>query len=288
MWIEKLIIRKAETKLLPYRKQAELVKKEFIDQYQKYLPQITTLYTQTTHWHGTGKYHYQHQDGSRYDAVKIDKTIDILAAILKSGGLEPHYDPWINSGGKTVSLATVRMHARAFARIHAVENETLVYELGSIKYWLRFYFVLLFVWLVTSLWSHRSFIRNTLRASFSKDVQNWASAIRKPHNEKVVSIFDIFRGDIPTSDIRGNYPVLIGVTTNPKHLIDTIPLTRKVEQRSLQSITLNMFTHLEVPLQNVNETEKLLTEHNLPLPVIPIEFGDIYLANEPLERLSFS
>lgn len=288
MWIEKLIIKNAETKLLPYRKQADLVKKEFIDQYQKYLPQITTLYTQTTHWHGTGKYHYQHQDGSRYDAVKIDETIDILTAILKSGGLEPHYDPWINSGGKTVSLATVRMHARAFARIHAVENETLVYELGSIKYWLRFYFVLLFVWLVTSLWSQRRFIQDTLRASFSKDVQNWASAIRKPHNKKVVSIFDIFRGDIPTSDIQGNYPVLFGVATNPKDLIDTIPLTRKVEQRSLQPIALNMFTHLEVPLQNIRETETLLKECNVLLPVIPIEFGDIYLANEPLEKLAFS
>ena len=288
MWIEKLVIRKAEKKLLPYRKQANLVKQEYFDQYQIYLPQITTLYTQTTHWHGTGRYHYQYQNKSRYEAVCTDNITDILEAILKTNGLEPHLDPWINSGGKTVSLATVRMHARAFARIHAVDNETLVYELGSIKYWLRFYFVLLFVWLVTNLWSHRYFIRDTLRVSFSKDVQNWASAIRKPHNEKVVSIFDIFRGDIPTSDIKGNYPVLIGVTTNPKHLIDTIPLTRKVEQRSLQPITLNMFTHLEVPLQNISETEKLLKEHNIPLPVIPIEFGDIYLANEPLEKLAFS
>lgn len=288
MWLEQLIIKKADRKLQPYRKQAESVEQDFAEQYQKYLPQITTLYTQTTHWHGTGRYHYQHHNESRYEAVCTDNVTDILASILKTGGLEPHRDPWINSGGKTVSLATVRMHARAFARIHAVGNETLVYELGSIKYWLRFYFVLLFVWLVTSLWSHRSFIQDTLRASFSKDVQNWASAIRKPHNKKVVSIFDIFKGDIPTSDIKGNYPVLIGVTTNPKNLIDTIPLTRKVEQRSLQPITINMFTHLEVPLQNIRETEKLLKEHNILLPVIPIEFGDIYLANEPLEKLAFS
>jgi hypothetical protein len=288
MWLEKLIIKRADKKLQPYRKQARLVKHEFADQYQKYLPQISTLYTETTHWHGTGRYHYQHQNGSRYKTVRTDSTTDILEAILKTNGLEPHYDPWINSGGKTVSLATVRMHARAFARIHAVENETLVYELGSIKYWLRFYFVLLFVWLVTSLWSHRRFIQDTFRTSFSKDIQNWASVIRKPYDKKVVSIFDIFKGDIPTSDIKGNYPVLIGVTTNPKDLVDTIPLTRKVEQRSLQPITVDMFTHLEVPLQNINETEILLKEHNVSLPVIPIEFGDIYLANEPLAKLAFS
>jgi hypothetical protein len=213
---------------------------------------------------------------------------DILAAILKTNGLQPHHDPWINSGGRTVSLATVRMHARTFARIHVPENGSLVYELGSFKYWLRFYFALLFVWLITSLWSHYGFIRDTLRASSSKDVQNWASAIRKPHNNKVVGIFDIFRGNVPTSDIQGNYPILIGVATNPNNLIETIPLTRKVEQRSLQPITLAMFTHLEVPLEHITETEVLLTKHNVLLPVIPIEFGDLYLANEPLEKLAFS
>lgn len=288
MWLEQLIIKKADRKLLPYRKRAESVKQGFAEPYQKYLPQITSLYTQTTHWHGTGRYHYQHQNGSRYEAVCTDNITDILAAILKTDGLELHHDPWINSGGKTVSLATVRMHARAFARIHATTDDALMYELGGIKYWLRLYFVLLFVWLVTSLWSHRSFIRDTFRASFSKDVKNWASAIRKPHNNKVVSIFDVFKGDIPTSDISGNYPVLIGVTTNPRDLIDTLPLTHKVEQRSLHPITLSMFTHLEVPLQHITETERLLKGHNIELPVIPIEFGDIYLANEPLEKLAFS
>ena len=269
-------MREAEKKLLPYRIQAKLVEKDFSIQYNEYLPQITKLYGLTTHWHGTGRYHYQHQNKSRYEAVCTDNVIDIMISILKSNGLEPHHDPWINSGGKTVSLATVRMHARAFARIHAVEKETLIYELGSIKYWLRFYFALLFVWLTASLWSQRGFIRDTLRTSFSKDAQNWASAIRKPHNKKVVSIFDIFKDDIPTSDIKGNYPVLIGVATNSKNLIETIPLTRKVEQRSLYPITINMFTHLEVPLQNVNETESLLRQHNIQMPVIPIEFGDIY------------
>jgi hypothetical protein len=288
MWLERLIIRKAEKRLLPYRRQAKEVERDFSIQYNGYLPEIEKLYKRTTHWHGTGRYHYKHQNGSRYKTVCTENATNILEAILRTNGLKPHLDPWINSGGKTVSLATVRMHARAFARIHLAENETLAYELGSIKYWLRLYFVLLFVWLVTSLWSHRRFIQDTLRASFSKDVQNWASAIRKPRNKKIVSIFDIFKGDIPTSDIKGNYPVLFGVTTNPKDLIDTIPLTRKVEQRSLQPITLDMFTHLEVPLQNIKETEILLKEKGILLPLIPIEFGDVYLANEPLEKLAFS
>lgn len=288
MWLEQLVIKKAEKKLQPYRKQAESVKQEFAEQYQKYLPQITTLYTQATHWHGTGRYHYQHNNGSRYEAVKIDETIDILEAILKSDGLKPHYDPWINSGGKTVSLATVRMHARAFARIHAVEKGTFIYELGSIKYWLRFYFALLFIWLFANLWSHRNFIRDTLRTLFFKDVQNWASAIRKPQKGEVIGILDMFKGDIPTSDIAGNYPILFGIKADMKELIDTIPLTHKVEQRSLKPITLNMFTHIEVPLQKVSETDFLLKKHNIDIPVLALEFGDIYLADTPLNELAFS
>lgn len=288
VWLEQLILRKAEKRLLPYRKQAKSLETEMIAQYQSYLDQTKTLYQQTTHWHGTGRYHYKHHNGSRYKSVTTDTTTDILGAILLSDGLLPHYDPWIDSNGKTVSLATTRMHARAFARIHAAEKEMFVYELGSIKFWLRFYFALLFIWLFANLWSHRSFIRNTLRTSFSKDVQNWASAIRKPHNGKVISILDMFKGDIPISDIEGNYPVLIGISTDAKDLVETIPLTHKVEQRSLKPITTEMFTHIEVPLQKVPETEVLLKKHDLNIAVIPMEFSDIYLADTPLKQLAFS
>jgi hypothetical protein len=49
-----------------------------------------------------------------------------------------------------------------------------------------------------------------------------------------------------------------------------------------------MFTHFEVPLQHVNETESILKQHNVSLPVIPMEFGDIYLADKPLKELAFS
>ena len=286
--MERIIIRKAERKLQPYRIRAESVKQELADQYQKYAPQIATLYTETTHWHGTGRYHYKHQEESRYEEVCTDTVTDILSSILKSNCLRPHIDPWIDSGGETVSLATTRMHARAFARIHATDEDSLLYELGSVKYWLRLYFILLFVWFISNLRRHLTFIKSLFRSSFSKDVQNWASAIRKPHKNKVVSIFDIFKGDIPTSDIDGNYPILIGIATNSQELINTIPLTSKVEERSLQPITIDMFTHLEVPLQMVAKTEDILKEHNVSLPIIPMEFGDIYLANEPLDKLAFS
>jgi len=288
MWLERLILRKTEKRLLPYREQVKSLSNEITDEYQKYLAQIKYCYSLATHWHGTGRYHYQHENGSRYEKVNTAGTIDILSAIIRSNGLTPHHDPWIDSKGKTVSLATTRMHARAFALMHITQSDDLMYELGSMKLWLRFYFVLLFVWLFANFWSHRSFIKNTLRKSFSKDVQNWASAIRKPQNGIVISIFDMFKGDIPRSDITANYPILFGVKANAKELITTIPLTHKVEQRSFKSITIEMFSHIEVPLHKVTQTEYLLKTYNIDIPVIPLEFGDIYLAGTPLELLAFS
>lgn len=180
------------------------------------------------------------------------------------------------------------MHARAFALIHTPEKEILLYELGSIKIWLRFYFALLFIWLFANFWSHQTFIRDTIRTSFTKDIQNWASTIRKPQNGKVIGLLDIFKGEIPTSDIEINYPILIGIKANASELIETIPLTHKVEQRSLKPIGLERFTHIEVPLQKITETKELIEKHNLNIPVIPMEFGDIYLADTPLKKLAFS
>ena len=98
----------------------------------------------------------------------------------------------------------------------------------------------------------------------------------------------MFKGDIPTSDIEGNYPILFGIKADTNELITTIPLTHKVEQRSLKPITLEMFSHIEVPLCKVIETKDLLKTHNVDITVIPLEFGDIYLAGTPLEQLAFS
>ncbi len=288
MWLERHIIRKAERRLSPFRTQAEMFKQQKTAEYQQYLPHISTLYTQATHWHGTGRYHYRNQKDSRYEDVGDDAVVDILAGILECDGLKPHADPWINSGGKTVSLATVRMHARIFARVHADEKGILLYELGSIKYWLRLYFVLLLLWLSTGFRSQIPLIKSLFRRSFFKNLKNRSSELRKPTNNILVTIFEILRGNIPTSDIAGNYPILIGAAVLPEDLIETIPLTNKVEQRSLRPVTLAQFTHIEVPLDKITETEKILSDKGIHLPVIPLEFGDLYLSDQPLVKLAYS
>lgn len=78
MWAEKLILKKAEKKLAPYRSQVGLLSSEVTEDYQKSLSVIERLQQNTTHWHGTGRYHYNHQNGSRYSEVDLDKTTDIF------------------------------------------------------------------------------------------------------------------------------------------------------------------------------------------------------------------
>ena len=285
MWLERFILRKAEKKLRPYREQAELVKQEKAAEYQEYLPEITRLYSQTTHWHGTGRFRYERMkdlDGARGSAV-----FDVLAGIINSNGLQPYRDPWIDSGGSTVSLATIRMHSRTFARVHACEKSIFLYELGSIKFWLRLYFVLLFVWLCTDRQAQSTVVRGLLRHSFFRDLRIWESAIRRPDTKKKVSILNVFQREILLTDIEGNYPVLIGVVAGAKDLIETTSIAHKVERRSLKPITLQQFTHIEVPLQNIAETEKVLKDQGVSIPVLPLEFGDIYLADQPLDKLAY-
>lgn len=288
MWLEQLVLKKAEKKLLPYRARAESFTEETAAEYQRYLPQISTLYTRATHWHGTGRHHYMHQEGSRYEGISKDGVVDVLASILASGGLTPHTDPWIDSGGKTVSLATVRMHARAFARIHSYEKDILLYELGSIKFWLRLYFLLLLLWLCADFRRQMPFIKSLFRASFFKDIQAYARTIRAPNKGRVVSVFDIFRGVIPVSDIVGNYPVLFGIAAVSEDLIETVPLTHRVEQRSLKAIPLAQCTHIEVPLRYVVQTKELLKRKGLCVPIVPLECGDAYLALQPLSVLAYA
>lgn len=288
MWLENLILKKEEVALLPYRHKAEVLTKELDSQYQSYVPRIKDLYDKATYWHGTGRYHYQYQGESRYEKVNADGLLDVLDSIIQHNGLTPHNDPWIDSGGKTVSLGTVRMHSRLFARIHLYERDTLLYELGSVPYWTKLYMRLLLLWLFVDLRNCKQFIKSLFRRALYKDLQSWVGAIRKPQNGRVISLWNFVNGESPDSDIEGNYPMLFGITKGTFKTIDTVPLTHAVEVRSLQPVMLADFTHIEVPYANVKETEELLKSRDVMLPVIPIEFVDMYLANLPLKKLAYT
>jgi hypothetical protein len=255
MWLEDFLLKRAEKKILPYRISAQSIDLKI---YRQWLPRIQKIYSDKKYWHGTGRYHYMYESGSRYENPKTVEYFDVLNSIIEHKGLIPHHDPWINSGGKTVSLGTVRMHSRLFARIHLYERDALFYELGNVQYWVRLYACLLFVWLLIDLGNCKQFLKSLFQKSAPKNLQAWASAIRKPRNGKVISIWHFINGESPDSDIEGNYPILIGITRDKLEVIDSIPLTHAVEVRSLKIVDLDAFTHIEVPLAKVAETESFL------------------------------
>ncbi len=86
MLLERFIIWMAEKKLAPYRVHAELVKKEKAAEYKKYQPEITRLYQQTTHWHGTGRFRYERMKDAPYEGERGNTTFDVLFGIIDSGG----------------------------------------------------------------------------------------------------------------------------------------------------------------------------------------------------------
>jgi hypothetical protein len=171
MWLENFVLKKAEDALRPYRRKAELLKKTFESKYQSYLPCIEKLYGKAAYWHGTGRYHYSYQGESRYESVSAGGLLDVLDSIIQHDGLTPHQDPWIDSGGKTISLGTVRMHSRLFARIHLYETDSLPYELGSLRYWSQLYSTLFLLWACTNLKNGRQFAKSFFRWSSFKDFQ---------------------------------------------------------------------------------------------------------------------
>jgi hypothetical protein len=285
MWLEDVILKQAEKKLLPYRIRGDALQNE---EYQSWLPHIREAYARATYWHGTGRYHYSYEGESRYESVNGKELLDVLDSIIRHDGLTPHHDPWIDSGGNTVSLGTVRMHSRLFARAHLYEYDDLLYELGSTKFWVRLYAYFLLVWLLADLRSCRQILRTIFRRSAYRNFQTWASALRKPQGKRVVRIKDLIEAKILNSDINGNYPILIGIAKGTLEVIDTIPLTHRVEVRSLNSITVKDFTHVEVPLARVEETNAFLNNKDISLPVLPMEFVDIYLKDTPLKALAYS
>lgn len=287
MNLESFILAKAEKTLRPYRVDGKELR-EINTQYQDYFPRIRACLDRATYWHGTGCYHYSYQGASRYERVSTDGLLDVLDSIIQHDGLTPHHDPWIESGGNTVSLGTVRMHSRLFARAHLYEDDALLYELGSARFWVRLYMYFLSSWLLSDLRGCRHILKHLLRRSSYGNFQTWAGALRKSNGTKVISIRDLVRAKIMSSDIEGNYPILIGIAKDRLKLIDIIPLTHRVEVRSLDPVRLQNFTHIEVPFGKVAETNKFLKERGVSLEVLPLEFVDVYMADLPLKTLTYS
>lgn len=275
MSLERFILNAGEKRLELSRAKAVRLKSD--PAYLEHVSRIRSALASTTYWHGTGRYHYQ-QYG----------VIDIFASILDDDGLRPYLDPWIDSGGKTVSLGKTRMHSRLFARVHLAEGDVMLYELGSVRYWVRFYAVLLLFWFSTNLRACRPIIGRLFRRSSIKDLEARVNTLRKPRGKRIVNVRHVLNGEALCSDIDGNYPILVAIAKDNLNVIDNMPLTRAVEVRSLDTVHLKDFTYIEVPLAKVPETKQLLEDKGITMEVLPMEFVDLYMSDLPFRELVYS
>lgn len=284
-FIDRIILRKGEKVLLPFRTTESLLKTDLFASYQELLPIIKNCYKEAAQWHGTGRYQYAHANETRYENISPSEHVDVLESIIREGGLRPHHEPFIpkmlSMSLPTISMSPFRVYAKLYAGLYLHEKDSLKYSFGTSKFWFRFLFIIQIL--------NREFLRFIFTKKFFKlvsvstyrDSQVWIQTIRSTRDTKP---FSPFQGYMIRTDITGNYPILIGI----KNTVKTISLKDSIgrlESRTLDPILLQDITHIEVPLANVRETEDFLKQKNVAVKVIPLEFGETYCSKCPLSKL---
>lgn len=286
---EQFLISRSERHLKKYRESAKRTSTEFLQQYNSYLPDIERVYTHASYWHGTGKYQYRHARGSRIEKIETPGVVNVLESILNSGALETHIqEHWVTHDGglkETVSLAPTRMHARLYSHIHLREGVLLEYVFGGTRFWMGF-----FIFLAILQFSKKSSLDKWTSIHvmmFSKNFLSyarvWASAVC---NLDKYSFLPLWKAYDLRSDIAGNHGILFGIKDEATQGSNMFTLSKNLEVRVDRAIKLNDMTHIEVPRENVEETKQLFARKNISLPIIPLEFGEMYCSQFPLIQLA--
>lgn len=254
----------------------------FINEYEAEEERIDTLVKETKYWHGTGRYQYAKQGTSKYAGVSKKITFDVLAEIIHEGGLKPHYDPWAERYVKTphsISLANQWGYGKMYAHYHLDENASLQYEIAPISFWYR-----VIIWI--QLTEHYCkfalgfLIWYTFSDALQKQGKVWLSAFRSD-TEKRWPFWKILTAQ---SDIPHNYSILFGVKDCLTPL--AIPkILRFMETRTDTLIAFGDITFVAVPYANVREMKQILIERGVPVPVLSLEFLEIYMRQYSLKEI---
>ncbi len=285
--LEEFVLTRSERHLERYRNAARGIRVGFREEYESFLPQIERSYREAGYWHGTGRYHYWRRGDARYKIVGADSMADVVESILRNRAITSHQDLWTatkEQHGATVSVAPSRMHARLYAHAHLRDGVWLEYVFGGTRFWMGYFLALMGqdLFFTQSRAERQLISRIVFNRSSLQHFRTWASSIR---NLDQYRILPLWRAYDLRSDIPGNYAVLFGIKRSAIHGDGVLPCLKKVEIRIDRPISLDDVTHVEVPFANVEETRALLATHAMSLPVIPLEFGELYCSQFPLSSL---
>lgn len=222
-------------------------------------------------WHGTGKYHYS--GGA---------TINVLLNIIKDKGLTPTKDVYgVFLNGKitnTISLSKSRIIARSYADING-KGKFEVNRYGDALTWVSYYYGLFYARLyIFDLYKIIKYYKIWHQLSHNKDGHNeWG----KKTNKSAKDVWDIF---YLGTDINDNYPVLFGI----RKLDSCLAIDKKYQKyevRSSKLIKFSDFSHIEVPLNKVNEVNILLKSYSINIPVYSIELGEYASSKQTFSNL---
>ena len=275
-------------------------KRGFLDKhgefFEKMRSKIKSTLEDTEYFHGTGARHYAN-NGHKYYGIDHNQINDSLGSFLKNGILPQKdiFNEVFDGSSGTISLTKLNLYARVYASLFLEEGNDLEYEFGSRAFWWRY---LLLKMVIDSL-TDTKFIADKIRGSISRVldsekreryleerrkrkemIQNWTSSFRKDKKyiKKPIGVMEKAK-----SDIKGNYPIIFGIKSGT---IETIPLSiRSVgmyESRTKKPISPEAFSHIQVPLKNLEEAQHKVDETALDLPVIPIEFVEIIASETPI------
>ncbi|MEJ0053866.1 MAG: hypothetical protein WDN10_04055 [bacterium] len=228
------------------------------------MPDIRDLYARAGHWHGTGRYKYGDTDG----------VVDILEGIIQNKGLTPHHDDWDRKRGgiRSISLGRARMYARLYAGMYMPQGQRIGNEYGSRLVWGHWFFDTAFLVALAEY----PFGKHIL--DYQRKLVNWTGKVsKKKHSLK--SVF------LEGTDIAYNYPILIGIRQGA---ISPSPGSRFFnlhEDRSEFPISIEDFTHVEVPETRVREVAETFRDAGFEIPVIPIEDGETYCRSFSFAKL---
>jgi hypothetical protein len=237
------------------------------------LEKFMSVYRLTEYWHGSGRYH----------RTATGKTIDILEGIASSGYIKPSVDI-ITAHQKpmeSISVAPSRMYARYYAERHFQRGKGLENAYGSLHFWHGIFGTSTAIEVFRNL----DIIKNgEYLPDFISNGENRTT--RRVHNEQRRVARGIEKpGKELGSTIPGNYPVLFGISEGVIKPARILRFLAKHETRSLDPVPLSVLTHVEVPFENVAETEAVLERYNVQLAVLPMEAGEEFVSQFPFSQL---
>lgn len=237
------------------------------------LEQMREILAESDFWHGTGRFQYRDK-----------QIIDVLDGMLRDGSITPHLDPYDLKTGtvSSTSLANTRAYAEGFALMHLYEIEELGYQYltrkqmmkpikGVVKKAVKGLPKYVFRRIKETLTGKKNNGQSLL--ALARNNRNWYAKVRSEKSndypDKLTKI---------KSDIKGNYPIVIGIRRDAVVPSETASYIAKHETRTQQGIPFSGVTHIEVPEAHIMETRELFARNGIEVAIIPIEQVERYSA----------